>query len=257
MAQPDTELSGTSQTSIPGERLVDMLYRNIRDYVMFSSDPAAQGRLYPHELCQRFHATATPVREALARLAAEGFIENTPRRGFHVRRPSAVQVTDLWQVRGGLEVMGGELAIARLLNGSLDVTALDSLTDSLGRISATADAIDGREHIARNRDFHSRIVELSGNQLLVTLYHGIQVQLMGAWVRRGLDTWRSRINAEQQDHDEILASLRAMDAARYAAAARQHVNTSLANALNDLQANLQDDSSTPVEPNLSTSTSVR
>ena len=104
MAAFDNSDGGTfQQSSVPGERLVDMLYRNIRDYVLFSTEGAAQGRLYPHELCEKFHATATPVREALARLAAEGFIENTPRRGFHVRRPSQQQVTDLWQVRGGLK----------------------------------------------------------------------------------------------------------------------------------------------------------
>ena len=224
-------------TSVPGERLVDMLYRNIRDYVLFSSEGAAQGRLYPHELCEKFHATATPVREALARLAAEGFIENTPRRGFHVRRPSAQQVTDLWQVRGGLEVLGGELLIGRLRQGSLAPEALDKLAAVLQSIAATADAIDGREHIERNRQFHGSIVELSGNQLLVTMYRGIQVQLLGAWVRRGLDTWRARVQVESDDHEEILEALRACDVARYGAAARRHVDRSLVNALKDLATN--------------------
>ena len=223
------------QSSVPGERLVDMLYRNIRDYVLFSTEGAAQGRLYPHELCEKFHATATPVREALARLAAEGFIENTPRRGFHVRQPSPQQVTDLWQVRGGLEVLAGELVVERLRLGALTMSELDKLELVLQSITATADAIDGREHIERNRQFHGSIVELSANQLLLTMYRSIQVQLLGAWVRRGLDTWRNRVAAESDDHEEMLAALRAQDSPRYAAAARRHVDTSLRNALNDLR----------------------
>lgn len=235
MAASDTEGSAFSTGSVPGERLVDMLYRNIRDYVLFSSEGAAQGRLYPHELCEKFHATATPVREALARLAAEGFIENTPRRGFHVRRPSPQQVTDLWQVRGGLEVLAGELLVQRMQQGVLAPSELDRLETVLQSITATADAIDGREHIERNRQFHGLIVELGGNQLLLTMYRGIQVQLLGAWVRRGLETWRSRVDAESDDHEEMLAALRAQDAPRYAAAARRHVDTSLKNALNDLR----------------------
>lgn len=235
MAISDNDGSAFQQSSVPGERLVDMLYRNIRDYVLFSTEGAAQGRLYPHELCEKFHATATPVREALARLAAEGFIENTPRRGFHVRRPSPQQVTDLWQVRGGLEVLAGELVVERLRQGVLAVSVLDKLETELQSITATADAIDGREHIERNRQFHGSIVELSANQLLRTMYRGIQVQLLGAWVRRGLDTWRTRVDAESADHDEMLAALRAQDAPRYAAAARRHVDTSLRNALNDLR----------------------
>lgn len=235
MAISNNDGGSFQQSSVPGERLVDMLYRNIRDYVLFSSEGAAQGRLYPHELCEKFHATATPVREALARLAAEGFIENTPRRGFHVRRPSPQQVTDLWQVRGGLEVLAGELVVERLQQGVLAPSALDKLELVLQSITATADAIDGREHIERNRQFHGSIVELSGNQLLLTMYRGIQGQLLGAWVRRGLDTWRNRVAAESDDHDEMLAALRTKDAPRYAAAARRHVDTSLRNALNDLR----------------------
>ena len=237
MALADADNRPFQPTSVPGERLVDMLYRNIRDYVLFSSEGAAQGRLYPHELCEKFHATATPVREALARLAAEGFIENTPRRGFHVRRPSPQQVTDLWQVRGGLEVLAGELVIGRLQQGSLAPQALDQLAAVLQGIAATADAIDGREHIERNRQFHGSIVELSGNQLLVSMYSGIQVQLLGAWVRRGLDTWRARVQVESDDHEEILEALRACDVAGYGAAARRHVDRSLANALKDLATN--------------------
>ena len=237
MAVSDTPNNGSSfqQSSVPGERLVDMLYRNIRDYVLFSAEGAAHGRLYPHELCEKFHATATPVREALARLAAEGFIESTPRRGFHVRRPSPQQVTDLWQVRGGLEVMAGELVVERLKRGVLAMSELDKLETVLQSITATADAIDGREHIERNRQFHGSIVDLTGNQLLLTLYRGIQGQLLGAWVRRGLDTWRNRVAAESDDHEEMLAALRAQDAPRYAAAAHRHVDTSLRNALNDLR----------------------
>lgn len=234
MASADADNTSFQRTSVPGERLVDMLYRNIRDYVLFSSEGGAQGRLYPHELCEKFHATATPVREALARLAAEGLIENTPRRGFHVRRPSPQQVTDLWQVRGGLEVLAGELVIVRLQRGSLAMEALDQLAAVLQSIAATADAIDGREHIERNRQFHGSIVELSGNQLLVSMYRGIQVQLLGAWVRRGLDTWRARVQVESDDHEEILEALRACDVARYGAVARRHVDTSLFNALKDL-----------------------
>lgn len=239
MALPDSDKLPFPRTGVPGERLVDMLYRNIRDYVIFSEEGAALGRLYPHALCEKFHATATPVREALARLAAEGFIENTPRRGFHVRRPSPQQVTDLWQVRGGLEVLAGELVIARLSRGELQLAQLDPLAALLKRIAATVDALDGREHIELSRAFHGNIVELSGNQLLVSMYRGIQVQLLSAWVRRGLETWRNRVGVEADDHQEILSALRACDAARYSAVAQRHVDTSLGNALRDLRANGQ------------------
>ena len=222
------------QSGVPGERLVDLLYRNIRDYVIFSPEGTHQRRLYPHDLCEKFHATATPVREALARLAAEGFIEATPRRGFHIRRPTEAQVTDLWQVRGGLEVLAGEIVIGHLQRGSLQPAQLDPLATLLERIATTVEGLDGHAHIELNRQFHGGIIELSGNQLLVSMYRGIQMQLLAAWVKRGLQTWRARVQAEADDHGEILAALRALEPERYRVAARQHVVMSLGNALMDL-----------------------
>ena len=224
--------------SVQGERLADLLYRNIRDYVMFSDHGAAQGRLYPHELCQRFHATATPVRQALERLAAEGFIQSTPRRGFHIRQPSPEHVHHLWQVRAGLEVLAGELAIARLEQGEIAHSALDALHTSLQGATDNPQTMDGREHIERNSRFHAGIVALGGNPLLTSMYQGIQIQLLGAWVRRGVESWRGRVQAESDDHAQILSALRARDASAYRAAAQQHVNTSLLNALRDLQTSL-------------------
>ena len=254
MAQPIYESNSTfPETGVAGERLVDLLYRNIRDYVMFSPYGVQEGRIYPHVLCAKFHATATPVREALARLAAEGFIESTPRRGFHVRRPSERQVTDLWQVREGLEVMAGELFISRVRQGTAGVEQLSKPAAVLQRLTASLEVLDGREHIELNRQFHSTIVELSGNELLVSMYRGIQMQLLAAWVKRGLDTWRARVQAEAIDHQDLLDALHALDERRYAEVARRHVETSLSNALKDLSRkelvpSLIGDNVTPTKP---------
>jgi len=76
-----------------GETVAEAVRRQILDAVLFG-DLASPARLYPAELAARFGVSITPVREALARLAADGFIEAVPRHGFHVRTPSPDHVAE-------------------------------------------------------------------------------------------------------------------------------------------------------------------
>lgn len=100
----------------PGETVADGIYRRLIEAILFG-DLAASRRLILQELADRFEVSLTPVREALQRLAAEGFIEATPRRGYRIRTPSPRHVAELWQVRLGLELNAGELAIAVVMRG--------------------------------------------------------------------------------------------------------------------------------------------
>ncbi len=77
-------------------------------------------------------------------------------------------------------------------------------------------------------------MELSGNDILISLYRGIQMQLIGEWVQRGLQSWRSRLSNEAEEHRAIVGALRAMDRDAYAAATRHHIGRSLKDALGDL-----------------------
>src|SRR5690606_42157608 len=125
-----------------------------------------------------------------------------------------------WQLRLGLELTAGEIVIERLASGSLSPDALDVLDDISARLEANPETIEHRPKLSLNAEFHHRIVELSGNDMLISLYRGIQMQLIGEWVQRCLQSWRSRLAGEAEEHRAIVAALRAMDREAYAAASR-------------------------------------
>ncbi len=217
----------------PGETLTETLRRTLLEMIVFGY--FGRGfRLYPERLAEQFGVSLTPVREALMRLAAEGYIEAVQRRGFHVRSPNAKQVVDLWQVRLGLELTAGEIVVERLASGALAPSALDVLDGIMVQLEASPGTIEHRPKLGLNAEFHHRIVELSGNDILVSLYRGIQMQLIGEWVQRGLQSWRSRLSSEAEEHRAIVGALRAMDRDAYAAAIRHHIGRSLKDALGDL-----------------------
>lgn len=222
-------------TGRPGEKLSDALYTCIRDEIVFGTDDGDE-RLYPKALSERFNVSPTPVREALMRLAVEGYIETIPRRGFRIRKPSRERVTDLWQVRLGLEVNAGELAIERLKSGRAPMAAVDRLSEIVEHSVRNWHEHSGREQIDLNSRFHGGIVDLSGNALLITVYRSIQLRYISNSVRRGVSSWRDRLEVEATEHRAIVQGLMARDADAYRIAAKAHVNRSLEDALNDIEA---------------------
>jgi DNA-binding GntR family transcriptional regulator len=219
----------------PGATLAETVRRTMLDLIMRGE--LEQGhRLYPERLAERFGVSITPVREALMQLAAEGFIEVVQRRGYHVRTPSAQQIIDLWQVRQGLELTAGEICIARLKAGELQLRDLDELTELQRAQEQNIDTIDHLEKLDLNNRLHSRIVEFSGNDLLIVLYRSTQFKVLGSLVQRGLDSWRARVADESAEHWAIIQALRAADYGAYQNSVRAHLARSLKGALTDLEA---------------------
>jgi DNA-binding GntR family transcriptional regulator len=216
----------------PGERLVDMLHGALGEAILDGRLDAA-GRLYPGRIAARFGVSPTPVREALMRLAAEGVIRAVPRRGFHVRDPSADEVRDLWQVRRGLETLAAELAVRRLARGEASLDALEALER---RLRGAADGMSGRDHLQLNSRFHETLIALAGNRLLATMFASIRVQLIGALIKRGRAAPRQRLAADVAEHRMIVAALRRRDEAAAREAVARHNDRSLADALADLSA---------------------
>lgn len=217
----------------PGEPLTDALRRTLLDMIVYGR--FAQGeRLYPQALAARFGVSQTPVREAMMRIAAEGFLAATPRRGYRILEPTPAHVTDLWNVRLGLEQTAGRLAVERMNAGELGEADIARLAAIQNRLDAKGRAATHREHVDLNAEFHRVLVELSGNRLLETIYDAVRLRLVGAWVQRGLKEWRERLASEAAEHRALIEALRVRDAERFARAAHAHIARSLSGALDDL-----------------------
>ena len=70
-------------------------------------------RINEVELARRFGVSRTPLREALNRLASEGFLLATANRGYHVRPLDAAQVLRLYEYRAVLEAGALRLSAER------------------------------------------------------------------------------------------------------------------------------------------------
>ena len=114
-----------------GSTLTQNVYQRLRADLLACRLMPGQ-KLKIEELCERFSAGSSAVREALSRLAADGFVVVEPQRGFRVTPLSFAELRDLTNVRCEVEGMCIRDAIE---HGGLDWET--ELIAALHRLSRT------------------------------------------------------------------------------------------------------------------------
>ena len=72
-----------------------------------------------------FEVSRAPLREALKVLAAEGLVELLPNRGARIRTLSEHDLSELFDVIGGLEALAGRLACEQITDA--EIAAIERL----------------------------------------------------------------------------------------------------------------------------------
>lgn len=120
--------------------------------------------------CEATGVSRTPVREALARLGAEGFLVLHPRRGAMVKTISTDELFDLYDVRSMVETH----AVRRICRNKRPVPAV------LHEICAEHDEIQEGDYLAfveLNHRFHEAVIAAAGNRVLAQVFENLRANL--------------------------------------------------------------------------------
>jgi DNA-binding GntR family transcriptional regulator len=149
----------------------------------------------------------TPIREALGRLASEGFLERLPHRGFRVPEESLGNLLELYPIVASLELLAGGLALERFTEA--DVAELKAVNR---RLAEARDRGDVAAMLAQNERFHRLISERGGNRRLALLLDDLRSQLtrLELWYYSG----RDRTQRSIREHEEIIAAIERGDRSR-------------------------------------------
>jgi DNA-binding GntR family transcriptional regulator len=139
-------------------------------------DDIVHGRLHPgsklriDQLKRRYKMGASPLREALTRMVALGFVTNEARKGFQVSNMSHEDIQDITQVRKLFETRALEISIA---NGGKDweeqvVIQMARLRHAVRRNSAGYDPLDAASDRI-HRDYHRALISGCGSPRLLEL----------------------------------------------------------------------------------------
>lgn len=166
------------------------------------------GELTPGEvysapvLGERFGVSATPVREAMQQLAAEGAVEVVPNRGFRVLERGARERAELAEVRALIEV-----PVVLRLARTVPAERWGELVPLAEATVAAAAEGDVARYAEADRAFHGAMLSLSGNRQLVLVADGLHRRAQ--WPVAGGRSLgrRAELVADAAEHMALLEAL--------------------------------------------------
>jgi DNA-binding GntR family transcriptional regulator len=144
--------------------------------------------LVESDLADQLGVSRQPIREALQRLQADGWVELRPAYGAYVHTPTAEEVDQLLGVRSVLEAHS---AYGAALHATEPHIARLRELQAAGEAALASD--DERALVTANAVFHRYIVEISGNKVLAELISQVERRVRWYYTPiarpRGKDAW--------------------------------------------------------------------
>ena len=189
------------------------VYDALIDLIVGGELPPGQ-HMVETELARQLGVSRQPIREALHRMEAEGWVDLRPSQGAFVHVPTDSEVDELLDVRALLEAETARLAAARGASPAQLVRLREICRDG----QAAAEVGDFGAAVAANNVFHAEIAVVGGNAVLAELADivGRRVQWYYRMVapERGHGSWA--------EHAEMIEAIESGDAEQAQALARKH-----------------------------------
>lgn len=197
---------------------VKMVYDLLRDDILDLVMPPGSA-IDEVQLAERFAISRTPIREALARLAAEGLIDTLPNRSTMVSQIDFVNLHTFFDAITLMYRVTTRLAAQNWRAGDLEVIR-GYQVDYL----AAFEAHDALAMISTNRDFHAAIAEAGRNPYYLALF----LRLLDEG-RRILRLYYQSFDDRPPasvitEHEDIIAAIAARDVARADVLAKAHAD---------------------------------
>jgi DNA-binding GntR family transcriptional regulator len=202
-------------------------FRSLRALIVRGELPSGT-ILHDAELARRMGISRTPIREALRRLEAGGFVSLLSRGGFLIPELSAADFVDVFAVRRHLEGLAARLAAERRTRA--DLAYLDDVLEAMDQAQEQSDTL---RHAEVSSQFHETIAVASRNSY---------AQAMLANIRGIFERYRpvAALNEtartqSHQLHHAIVEAIRARNAAEAEHLMELDIDQGLADRLSSLQ----------------------
>ena len=195
--------------------LSEQVYDRLKTMIL-SGEIKCGEKIPEQRLVETFGVSRTPVREAVRRLSNEGVINIHPNSYAEVISFTPDDIRNLGIMRITMDCLSAQLAIQ---NGSN--RDFNSLIDSCEAANPETDFLN---RIKYDCDFHMRLVEISGNDLLINTQHNLylKAQLLVANKYQENPASSNRL-CSYKEHMAIIDALIQRDVKKALSAARDHL----------------------------------
>ena len=202
------KVSGVSRVS-----LAEQVYQNLVASIANGDLPAGT-ELKEQHLAKQMGVSATPVREALRRLASDGMVETVPYHGAVVRTLNHKEIEEAYACREVLEHLAISEAITHLTDTDIDyLYSLIAVFENASGVSEISEA---------SQQFDDYIYSLSENETLCKLL-GMLKGVIGR-DRKFSSSSIDRKAEIAEEHKKIVDAMREKDVAKAQVAISDHIH---------------------------------
>jgi DNA-binding GntR family transcriptional regulator len=186
----------------------DLAYAHLRDLLLDGAYPGGE-LLSEGSVAAELGISRTPVREAFLRLEAQGFLRLYPKRGAMVVPVTPGEATAVLQARLLMEAFALD-SLAQQSDAVVRATGQELL--ALARREADAqDAPSSRQTLETAREFHARLMQAGGNNVLAASHAALwdqQIRVSAASTSRP-----AHVVADIEEHTALASALASGDRA--------------------------------------------
>jgi DNA-binding GntR family transcriptional regulator len=173
-----------------GKSLSDRAYESIKEDILVCHFPPGH-QVGQAQLVDRYHIGVTPIREALQRLAVEGYVQAIPRFNYVVTQITTKDVTEIYETRAIIEAAAARLAARRGTDQQLE-----NLLNIADFAYTHKDLETYKTYLSYNAEFHCTIAKIAGNQRMVEIISHLLEELtrlfyLGLDIRDGAQKMRA------------------------------------------------------------------
>jgi len=184
-------------------------------------------KLLENKIAEEMQVSRTPVREAMQKLVAEGFVKTTPNQTMVVTEVSPEDVKEVLQIRGVLEGLAARIA-AKKINGQ----EIDELENVVAQMSLHVARENLSSYCQVDDEFHDLILNICGNKWIIQIRDNL-----GSFIYRFRIKSLSvsgRLKHSLEEHQAIMESLREHDLAEADRLSQIHMENTVINILKNV-----------------------
>jgi DNA-binding GntR family transcriptional regulator len=208
------EIPSLLNHKVRAQSLTDSITERLEDAIV-TGVLKPGSRLSEQALARSLEVSRGPLREAIRRLEGRKLLTHTPNIGVRVVALSAQGLSQILQIQQVLQGFACGLAARNMSDTGL--AELKKLLDVHKRKDSTGDAYD-----AADLEFHTRIIEASGNQRLIQMLLEDINYLLRVHRARSITT-RALALEVLADHQAIIAALERRDPVAAERRMREHI----------------------------------
>lgn len=196
------ENSFPSGTEIP-KTLSETIYNYLKEAIVSGTIKSGQ-RVIEKEIAGLFKISTTPVREAVLKLGAEGYIAIDSHRKAVVKKVSFEELKNIFQVLATLDQLAASQVIDHIQPDSIEF--LEKMTIYMKRVSEPANV---EKYLEANVAIHNKIWESLPNKTLEKTLLFVHDQLLRYNHARNITFQKPGVlENSMKEHEKILAALK-------------------------------------------------